>query len=133
MNHGIPRLFSLCMPVVLLLAGCQPKLKTIVPVTGVKETTLPALVEQSRASVLEYVLSSSRLANLPSEADWQLDTNQASEGLYRFRSGDWLIMIWLADADEGNQRVIILNKAENASWGGYVTPDGDVVDTSYSR
>jgi hypothetical protein len=133
MNHGIPRLFTLCMPVVLLLAGCQPKLKTFVPVTGVKETTLPALVEQSRASVLEYVLSSSRLATLPSEADWQLDTSQASEGLYRFRSGDWLIMIWLADADKGNQRVIILNKAENASWGGYVTPDGHVVDTSYSR
>lgn len=93
MNHGIYRLFALCMPVMLTLAACLSKEKTFVPVTGVKETNMPAWVEQARGKALEYVLSSSRLAALPADANWELEPNQGVDGKYRFHSGDWLMKI----------------------------------------
>ena len=124
MNHRIIRLFSLCMPAILLFAGCAPKDKPFMPVTGA------AMVEQARKNVLEYVISSSRLATAPPSADWQLDNEEQRQGEFHFRSGDWLMVIWLADAD-GNQQVIISNNVEKAFWCGYVTPDGHVVDTAY--
>ena len=126
MNHRIIQLFSLCMPAILLFAGCAPKDKPFMPVTGA------AMVEQARKNVLEYVISSSRLATAPPSADWQLDQWEPLEGEYRFRSGDWLMVIWLANADQENQRVVIINKVESAYWCGHVQPDGHVVDNSYT-
>jgi hypothetical protein len=132
MNHGKLLLFALGLPVLLLLTGCQSKAPTIVPVTGPQQAA-PALAVLARDSVLEYVLSSSRLTSLPKDADWQLDVSKGSEKDFCFRNDDWLMMIRLADADDGNQFVIIINKVSHASWIGYVTPNGHVVDTTYGR
>jgi hypothetical protein len=43
------------------------------------------------------------------------------------------MLVWPADANQENQRVIIINKVENVAWRGYVAPDGHVVDTAYYR
>lgn len=133
MSHRMIRLLSFCMPAVLVLAACQPKPRTFLPVTGSKESSLPALVVLTRESVLGYVLSSERLATIPPVPDWQLDASKPSETEYRFRSGDWLMLIRLADAGQEHQRVLIINHVEKLSWTGYVTADGHVVDTAYGH
>lgn len=133
MNKRVGRFLALCLPILLLFAGCQPADKSVIPVTGGESAPVPAQVEMARENILEYVISSSRLATAPPSADWQLDGGEQREGEYRFRSGDWLMVIWLVDSQEGKQRVIIVNKVEKASWCGYVEPDGHVVDTAYTR
>ena len=91
------------------------------------------LTKLARENVLEYVISSSRVPTAPPRADWQLDGGKQLNGEYRFFNGDWVMLVWLADADEENQRVIIINKVENVAWREYVAPDGHVVDTAYYR
>ena len=91
------------------------------------------LTKLARENVLEYVISSSRVANIPPSANWQLDDGQQLNGECRFCNGDWVMLVWLADAQEENERVIIINKVENIAWRGYVAPDGHVVDTAYYR
>jgi len=131
MNKRVVRFLALCLLVVPPFAGCRSVEQTLIPVTGAD--VVPAQIELARDNVLEYVISSSRLANSPPSANWQLDVEEQLEGEYHFRSGNWLMVIWLADADEENRRVIIFNQAENAFWCGYVAPDGHVVDTTYMR
>ncbi len=133
MNRWMIRLLPVCVPALLLLAGCQSKPETLVPVTGAEDASLPEPVALTRANVLDYILSSARLANIPSAEEWKLDAKQGSENEYRFRSGDWLMLISVTETADGNQRVIIFNKVDHASWTGYVTADGRVVDTAYSR
>jgi hypothetical protein len=125
------RLFVLCLSLCLFLSACKPQVPSFVPVTGVKSNPVPMQVETVRSSVLKYVTSSERLAALPGDAEWQME--ERSEKEYRFRSGDWLIVIWPADADDGNQRIVILNEVEKAAWTGYINADGRVVDTYYAR
>lgn len=120
MNQWIVRLFFLCA--VLLLTGCQPQIQKLLPITGVEEVSLAAPAELARESVLQYILSSSRL-----------ETGKQAEGEYRFRSGDWLMLIRSADTGDAIQKVLIINPVEKASWTGYVTADGHVVDTAYGR
>ncbi len=130
MNHWIVRLVTLGMPVFLLLAACQPKDQAGVPVIG-SEVAIPAQVERAHINVLEYVISSHRLANIPPHTDWQFDNREQLEGEYHFLSGDWLMIVWVADINQENQQVIISNQTEKAFWCGYVAPDGHVVDTAY--
>ncbi len=127
------RLFAVCVSLIVLLTACKPQAPTFVPVTGDKMVSAPAQVEQARSQVLKYVVSSARLTNLPQDADWQMEVSPRSEKEFHFRSGSWLIMIWEADAESGNERVIILNQLEKDGWTGYVTADGRVVDTHYVR
>ena len=127
-----PRLFVLCLPLILLSA-CKPQASHLVPVTGEMKVSAPAQVEMARNHVLNYVVSSARLANLPQNADWQVEISPRSENEYHFRNGNWLIMIWLADPDDGRQRVVILNQVDDDGWTGYITADGEVVDTYYAR
>jgi hypothetical protein len=122
-------LIALCLSAVLLFTGCANTDQSFIPITSEK-SRIPAAVELARGQVLEYAVSSSRLATALSGLDWQPDDRQY-DGEYRFHSGDWLMVIWRADADQENQRVVIFNKAEHVQWGGYVSPDGGVVDTSY--
>ena len=133
MNRWTRSLSSLGIIIILLLTACQPKAQKLLPVTGSKDISLSAPAELARDNVLGYILSSSRLANLPAGADWQLDAAEQSEGEYHFRSGDWLMLIRSADSGESIQRIVILNPVEKASWTGYVTADGRVVDTAYGR
>lgn len=129
MNHRMVCLISLCLSAILLFTGCANTDQSFIPITG-QESRIPAAVELARGQVLEYVVSSSGLATALSGLKWQLDDEQF-EGEYRFHSGDWLMVIWQADAGEENRRVVIINKAEHVHWCGYVRPDGGVVDTSY--
>jgi hypothetical protein len=133
MNRWMRLLLPIGVPALLLLAGCQSKAQAFVPVTGGDKSSLPEPVALTRANVLEYILASARLANIPPVQEWQLDARQESENEYRFRSGDWLMLISFTETADGNQRVIILNKADHAAWTGYVTPNGRVVDTTYGR
>ena len=133
MNHGIQRLFSLCISAALVLAGCQSKERAFLPITGGVEVSRPAAVEMARTQVLEYLLASARLPGVPSSADWQPQTGELPEGEYHFRSGDWLMMIRTAQPESDNQKVLLFNQAGGAAWTGYITPDGHVVDTTYYR
>jgi hypothetical protein len=133
MNHRIVCL-PLCLLIILLLTACQPKDQPLIPVTGVEEASISTRTELAREKTLEYVISSSRVPTAPpSSADWQLDGGKQLNGEYRFCSSDWVMLVWLADANEENQRIIIINKVENIAWRGYVKPDGHVVDTTYYR
>ena len=127
------RLFALSFSVIFLFSACKPQAPAFLPVTGEENVSMPAQVEQVRIQVLAYVLDSSRLASLPPDAEWKLETGARSEDEYSFRSGDWRIRIWLPDRKYKHQRVIIFNEVDRASWIGYVTADGDVVDTNYAR
>ncbi|MBI3150862.1 MAG: hypothetical protein HYZ21_01905 [Chloroflexi bacterium] len=120
------------MAVIFLLTSCLSGDRRSIPVTGGEDASAPALVELARENVLEYVISS-RLPTAPPSADWQLDNGEQLAGEYRFRSGDWLMIISPAERHEGNQRVVIINNVENISWCGYVELDGHVVDTAYIR
>ena len=134
MNHGIQRLFSLCFAAALLLAGCQskPQERTFLPVTGGEEVARPAAVDQAHNQVLDYLLSSARLPGIPPSADWQPESGEMPEGEYHFRSGDWLMMI-RSTTENNNQQVLLINEADRATWSGYITPDGRLVDTAYYR
>jgi hypothetical protein len=129
----VHRLFVLCLSLSLFLSACKPQAPAFVPVTGGKSASAPAQVELARNNVLHYIVSSGRLATLPRDADWSMEVNPRSEREYRFHNADWLIMIRLANTDDGPQQVLIFNKGENVSWTGYVTTDGKVVDTYYVR
>jgi hypothetical protein len=133
MNRWTRSLSSLGIIIVFLLTACQPKAQKLLPVTGSKDISLSAPVELARDNVLGYILSSGRLADLPAGADWQLDAAVQSEGEYHFRSGDWLMLIRSADTRAAIQRIVIINPVEKVSWTGYVTADGQVVDTAYGR
>ena len=132
MNHRLAYL-PLCLLAILLLTACQSKDQPLIPVTGAEDATIPVLTRLARENVLEYVISSSRVPTAPPSADWQLDDGQQLNGEYCFRSGDWVMLVWLADAQNENERVIIFNQVENVVWRGYVAPDGHVVDTAYYR
>ncbi len=133
MNHRFLYLVSLCLSVTLLLAGCLPEGQSLIPITGAEKASVPASVGQARENVLAYLASSSRLAAAPPNADWQLDGGEPLDGEYRFRSGDWLMVVRLANNRDENQQIVIINKIEKAYWCGYVKPDGQVVDTVYIR
>ncbi len=132
MNHRLVYL-PLCLLAFLLLTACQPKDQPFIPVTGAEDASIPMLTKLARENVLEYVISSSRVPTTPPNTDWQLDGGKQLNGEYRFCNGDWVMLVWLADAKEENQRVIIINQVENVAWRGYVAPDGHVVDTAYYR
>src|SRR5688500_4610435 len=89
MNHGTLRKFSLCISVVVSLAGCQsqPQERTFLPITGGDEMARPAAVEVARIQVLDYLLSSARLPGIPPSADWQPESGDVPEDEYHFRSG----------------------------------------------
>jgi hypothetical protein len=119
--------------VVLLLTGCQPENKaSTIPVTGGENISAPAVVHLARDNALEYVISSSRLATIPPATDWQLEGDRSPDGEYRFRSGDWLMIVRLANGNE-NQQIMIINQIEGLYWCGCVKPDGTMVDTSLLR
>jgi hypothetical protein len=127
MNHRLVSL-SLCLLTILLLTACQPKEQPLIPVTGAEDaSTISDQTKLARENVLEYVISSSRIPTAPPSTDWQLDDGKQANGEYRFCDGDWVMLVWLADAEEEYQRVIIINKVENVAWRGYVASDGHVV------
>jgi hypothetical protein len=124
-------LIVLFVPAVLLFSGCGGvDNKSFIPVTSVDEITVPAAVEQIRENVLKVVGASSRLATDPSVLEWQL-ADEEFNGEYRYTSGDWLMVIWPEQDGRENHRIVIMNKTDNAYWCGYVTPDSEVVDTSF--
>lgn len=133
MNHRFVFLSCISMCVVLLLTGCQPKIKaSTIPVTGGENVSAPAMVRLARDNALDYVISSSRLAGIPPSADWELEGNKSADGEYRFRSGDWLMIVRAANGNE-NQQIMIINQFEGLYWCGHAEPDGTVVDTSLLR
>lgn len=132
MNHWIFRILTLCISVALLLASCQTKDQLVSPVTGAN-AAIPTQIEQARVNILEYIISSSRLANIPPDTDWQLNGGESLKDEYHFLSGDWLMVIWDANTQDKTQRVVISNEIEKTFWCGYVAPDGHVVDTAYMR
>jgi hypothetical protein len=127
------RLFVLCLSFSLSLSACKHQGPALVPVTGEQNIAAPAQVEQARNTVIKYATSSARLATVPRDEKWELETSRGSEKEYRYHNGDWLLIIRLASSDDGNKRVMIFNQVEHAVWTGYVTADGEVVDTYYTR
>jgi uncharacterized membrane-anchored protein len=127
------RLFVHCLSLCLVLSACKPQGSSFVPVTGEESIAAPAQVEQARNTVIKYATTSARLASLPRDAEWELETGRQSEKEYRYHNGDWLIVIRLADTVDGNRQVMVCNQVEHANWTGYVTANGDVVDTHYVR
>ncbi|HSL42270.1 MAG TPA: hypothetical protein VK897_02485 [Anaerolineales bacterium] len=133
MNRWMIGLFTICVAAVLILTACQPKAKTLLPVTGGQGVSLAAPAASARDSVLEYILSSSRLAALPPGTDWELVQGEHPSEEYHFRNGDWLMLVQLANGHDARQRIILLNRVEKISWSGYITPEGRLVDTAYGR
>ena len=125
MDHRFVYHLPLCLFVALLLTGC-------IPVTGA-EDVVPASVTQTQDSVLAYLTTSSRIAPIPPSVDWQLDSVELLEGEYHFHSGNWHMVIHLANSTHENQQIVIINLSENAYWCGYVKPDGQVLDTTYNK
>jgi hypothetical protein len=133
MNKGTILWLTLCFPVILFSLGCQSPKQELIPITGDVNSPAPEQIKLARDNVLEYIISSSRLADIPGSAEWQLDIERQVNGQYFFHSGNWLMIVWAADADNENKQVVIHNKAENIFWCGYVKPNGQVKDTSYTR
>lgn len=133
MNRWMIGLFTVCIVAVLIVTACQPKAKTLLPVTGGQEVSLYAPAALARDSVLEYIRSSSRLATLPPGTDWELVQGEHPSQEYHFRNGDWLMLVQLAEGHDPRQRIILLNEVEEISWSGYITPEGRLVDTAYGR
>lgn len=131
MNRWTICLLSVC--IAALLAACQPKAQKLLPITGAQEAALIAPAALARDHVLQYLVSSSRLVTLPPSTDWQLMEGEGPQREYEFRNGDWLMLVRMADSRYAHQEVILINQVAQASWSGYITPDGRVVDTAYGR
>ena len=125
MEHRFRYLLSLCILGTLFLTGC-------IPFTGA-EDSVPASVTQTQDSVLAYLTNSSRLAPAPPSVDWQLDSVEQRESEYHFHSGDWHMVIHLANSTHKDHQIVIINHAKNAYWCGYIKADGQVMDTAYLR
>jgi hypothetical protein len=131
MNQSIRRFIGFVVLGVFLMGACQSETPSFMPVTGSNnKSALPAQVSLAQEKVLDYVLAS-QLTGIPAFTDWQLQEIK-NENEYHFRSGDWLMVIWAAEAEE-HQRVVIVNRVENLSWTGYLASDGRVVDTNFGR
>lgn len=128
MNQRMLCLFILIVLSALGLVGCASGQQA----SNFKGVVLPVAVKSAQANVLEYVTSTSRLSSVPASGDWQLDKNSSSNGNYRFISGSWLMIIFPA-ANAGMQQIIIMDKAQDVSWCGFIESDGDIVDTCLSR
>ena len=129
MNHKMLRLFMLFVLSTLGVVGCVSSQQA----SNLEGVVLPAAVELAQVNVLEYVTSASRLPSVPASAEWQLDKDTSSNGKYRFHSGNWLMVICPATAKDGNQQVVIIDTVQDASWCGFIEPDGDIVDTCFRR
>lgn len=129
MNHKSLWTLILCMPVFVLLAGCQSE--PIIPVTGAESMSIPSAVELARDHALAYVVSCPSFETVPLDGNWQLDGGESADGKYCFHNGDWTLFVWDMDGQKEYQRVALSNKALKAFWWGYVTDDGHVVDTTY--
>jgi hypothetical protein len=130
MNHRSMFLAFICMAVTFMAAGCMPENKAAIPITGGLDASIPLMVGAARDTVLGYVI---RLAAIPPSAEWQLDDETSVEGEYRFRSGDWLMIVQMAGDSNEDQRVMLINQLEGIYWCGCVHPDGTVLDTSLRR
>lgn len=130
MKPGTICLLLACISAILLSTSCGGSGKPFIPVTGGDEVPVPAAIKAACGNVLEYAGSSSCLKSALPDLDWALDDVQY-QGQYRYRSGDWLMVIWPATAGRDDLRVVIMNKKEDAYWCGYVEPGGEVVDTSF--
>jgi len=123
----------ICIAVIFLITGCLSESEASIPITGGLDASVPVMVGSARDTVLDYVISSARLAAIPSSTEWHLDDKTRAEGDYRFRSGDWLMIVQMAGNSNKDQRVMIINHLEGIYWCGCVHPDGTVMDTSLRR
>lgn len=128
MNQKVFGLLVLFVFAAFGVVGCVSGQQT----SNLEGVVLPAAVKLAQLNVLEYVTSASRLPAVPSSADWQLDKDTSSNGEYRFYSGSWRMIICPA-VKAGVQQVIITDTAKDASWCGFIEPDGDIVDTCFRR
>lgn len=131
MRHRVIRIGLFCLAGSLVLAGCQTAKKAFVPITGDGHASLPAQVESTRGQIVEYLISSSHLETAPPREGWQLEMAEQNDGGYHLLNGDWVMVVWSANAPKESQRVILRNKATHAVWCGYIQPDGQIVDTSH--
>jgi hypothetical protein len=132
MSKKITDSLVVCLLVILCTTGCQQENggQTIVPVTG--KNAVPRTVDLARNNILEFVILSARIDDIPPSSEWTY-SGQPAEGEFRFESSDWLMIVWPDDPQEASYRVVIRNEFENSFWCGYVDPDGHVVDTAYIR
>jgi hypothetical protein len=133
MNHRLMFLVSICIAVIVLIAGCLSESEASIPITGGLDASVPVMVGSARDTVLEYVTSSTRLAAIPSGTEWQLDGGKPVEGEYRFRSSDWLMIVQMAENSDEDQQVMIINQIGGIYWCGCVHPDSTVMETSLLR
>ena len=131
MKNRLIHCLVLCLLAGGLLAGCQTTEEAIIPVTGADAVPIPARVETVRSNILDYMGASNQLDVLPPATDWELDVTDRKEGEYRFVSGDWFMVIKLANAQQQHEHVFLYNHATDTGWSGYVCTDGHVVDASY--
>lgn len=130
MKSSLVRIWLICLLAFLLTTSCQTAKKSSIPITGGDAASAPAQVETARNNIVDYLISSDRLDNTPPRTGWQLDATPR-EGEYHFSCGDWVMVVWSANAQEQNERVVLRNTTTSDVWCGYVQPDGHVVDTSY--
>lgn len=123
------RWFMLWLAAWGILAGCASQGET----ATVGAAAVPAPIWTVQGQALAYVTSSARLAGVPAVDEWQVDEGAQPDGLYRFQSGDWRMLVWSAVDGNGHRKVLILDQARGAFWCGYVAPDGSVVDTALLR
>ena len=123
----------ICIAVIFLITGCLPESEASTPNTGGLDASVPVMVGSARDTVLDYMTFSARLAAIPSSTEWHLDDETQAEGEYRFRSGDWLMIVQMARNSNKDQQVMIINQLEGIYWCGCVHPDGTVTDTSLRR
>jgi hypothetical protein len=133
MNPKVIRLLVIFTCAALVLSGCLPDPQASHLGAGAVLYTVPDLVRSEQKSVLEYLTTSSRLTSLPPSAAWSLDKATVTDGEYRFCSGDWLMIIYQAAADDGEQQVVIIDTVHDSSWCGYIKPDGQIIDSCYRR
>lgn len=133
MNHRLMFLIPICIAMIVLITGCLSESEASIPITGEIDASVPVMVGSARDTVLDYVISSARLAAIPSSTEWQLDGGKPIEGEYRFRSGDWLMIVQVTGGSNEDRQVMIINQIEGIYWCGCVHPDSTVMDTSLLR
>lgn len=134
---------GICIAVASLLLSCSPS-SPIVPVTGQDTLSVPYSVMIARDQSYGFIqdnhammVEKGIIPALPAADTWRASMPARPDlvdmEFYAFTSGDWIVTVRHPVNAANMANVTYINTKSGFVWSGFVYPDGNVVNTHYTR